>query len=140
MNEHATSLAVEHLFTMHLNLGNYAIMPSGPHGTRVFAPVLDGIVSGPRLHAKVLPGADWVTVRADGWSKLDVRLTLIADDGAVIAMAYQGVLGTGSERRPRVAPLFEAAHEKYTWLNNVQAIGIGTPGKNQVSYEIYALA
>ena len=134
-----TSLPVEFVFSMHLDLdfSANAMIPAGPHGTRVMAPVLGGTVRGPRITATVAPGSDWVTVRADGVSQLDVRLTLMTDDGAVIAMTYQGILG--ADRSPRTAPLFQTSAERYLWLNNMQAIGIGTSGRNEVTYEVYAL-
>lgn len=131
------ALPVEYLFRMDLDLGKNKVMPGGPHGTRVFAPVLGGRIEGPRLAATVAHGADWVTVRADGWAHLDVRLVLTTDDGAVISMQYQGILGT--DGIPRTAPLFQAAAEQYQWLNHVQAIGIGTPRTDGVIYEVYAL-
>ena len=41
----------------------------------------------------------------------------------------------------RTAPLFETGDERYTWLNSIQAVGIGTVNDDQteVSYEVYAL-
>ena len=98
-----TELPVEFLFTMHLDLDTPVLMPAGPHGTRVFVTVLNGTVAGPRISGTVVPssGADWVTVRADGYSQLDVRLLITTDDGAVISMQYGGILDTGPDRRPR---------------------------------------
>ena len=140
MPSEITSLTVEFLFSMHLNLGRNALLGNGPHGTRVFAPVLNGTVVGPRINAIVSPGSDWVTVRSDGHCHLDVRLTLLTDDKAVIAMTYNGILDVGDDRRARTAPLFQAGAERYLWLNNVQAIGIGTPtGSTEVTYEVYGL-
>ena len=142
MSQPVTELPVEFLFTMHLQLAKPVVLPDGPHGTRVFVTVLGGSVNGPGIAGTVVPssGADWVTVRADGHSQLDVRLLITTDDDAVISMEYRGVLDTGPERRPRTAPLFQTSHERYRWLNNVQAVAIGTPGKNEVTYEVYALA
>lgn len=131
------SLAVEFLFRMELDLGTYEVMPGGPHGTRIFAPVIGGRVAGPRLSARVSPGADWVTVRSDGYSQLDVRLVLTTDDGAVISMEYRGILGP--DLRPRSAPLFQAGAEAYRWLNHVQAIGLGEARDGGVVYDVYAL-
>ncbi len=131
------SLPVDFLFRMDLDLGEKQIMPRGPHGTRVFAHVLGGRVEGPKISATVAPGADWVTVRSDGWAQLDVRLVLTTDDGSVISMEYKGVLGP--DGNPRSAPLFQAASEKFQWLNHVQAIAIGTPREDGVIYEVYAL-
>jgi Protein of unknown function (DUF3237) len=135
-----TSLPVEFLFSMHLDLEpNRVIMPNGPHGMRVFVPVLGGTVRGPRITANLHPnsGGDWVHARADGVAQLDVRLTMLTDDGAPISMEYKGILGP--ERVPRVAPLFQTGDERYLWLNHVQAVAIGAAGKHVVDYEVYAL-
>lgn len=131
------SLPVEFLFRMDLDLGERQMMPRGPHGTRVFARVLGGTVEGPRLRGTVCPGSDWVTVRQDGWAQLDVRLVLVAEDGAVISMEYRGILGP--DGNPRSAPLFQAAAEQYQWLNHVQGVAIGTPRQDGVTYEVYGL-
>lgn len=131
------ALPVEFLFQMDLDLGPKQVLPHGPHGTRVYAQVVGGRVEGPRLSGSVAPGADWVTVRADGTAQLDVRLVITADDGSVIFMQYQGILG--ADGKPRTAPLFQAAAEQHQWLNNVQGIGIGTSRPDGVIYEVYAL-
>lgn len=134
-----TSLAVHYLFTMELSLGRTALMPGGPHGTRAYAPVENGTVSGPQINATVMPGADWVTVRPDGFVNIDVRLALQTDDGCVVLMEYRGILDVGPDRRPRTAIQFQAGDDRYSWLNHVVGIGIGTPGKQSVTYEVYAL-
>jgi hypothetical protein len=131
------ALPVEYLFRMELELGSKQVMPRGPQGTRVYALVAGGRVEGPRLSGTVAPGADWVTVRADGSAQLDVRLVITADDGAVIFMEYKGLLG--SDGIPRTAPLFQASAEQHQWLNHVQGIGIGTSTDTGVTYEVYAL-
>ena len=132
-----SALPVDYLFRMKLDLGEKQVMPRGPQGTRVYAQVAGGRVDGPKLKGTVAPGADWVTVRADGSAQLDVRLVITADDGAVIFMQYQGLLG--SDGIPRTAPLFQAAAEQHQWLNHVQGIGIGTSTAEGVTYEVYAL-
>lgn len=131
------ALPVDYLFRMDLELGEKQVMPRGPQGTRVYAQVAGGRVEGPRLSGTVAPGADWVTVRADGSAQLDVRLVVTADDGSVIFMQYQGLLG--ADGIPRTAPLFQAAAEQHQWLNHVQGIGIGTSRPDGVTYEVYAL-
>ena len=131
------ALPVEFLFRMELDLGDKQVMPRGPQGTRVYAQVAGGRVEGPRLKGTVAPGADWVTVRADGSAQLDVRLVITADDGAVIFMQYQGLLG--SDGIPRTAPLFQAAAEQHQWLNHIQGIGIGTSTADGIAYEVYGL-
>ncbi len=89
----------------------------------------------------LLPGGgDWVLGRPDGSIALDVRLTLKTDDGASILMTYRGYrqgppdvlarLAKGEAVDPslyyfRINPLFETASERYAWLNNVVAVGVG---------------
>ena len=139
MPSDVTSLPAEYVFTMRATLGPPAVIPDGPQGTRVLVPVTGGTVTGPRINGTLdAGGGDWVTMRADGTAQLDVRVTIRTDDGAVIYMAYGGILG--SDRVARVAPLFQVAHDDYRWLNGVQAIGIGHPGKDEVTYEVYAVS
>ncbi len=136
----AQQLPVDHLFTMRLQLSPYSVIPDGPHGSRVFCAILGGTAVGSRLNATVRPGgADWVTLRASGVSRLDVRLLLEADDGALILMEYGGIYNRAGASGPRSAPLFHASDPRYSWLNDVQAVGIGTPAEDAVTYEVYAL-
>ena len=85
-------------------------------------------------------GGDWLIVRPDGSLRFDVRLLLQTDDGAAIFMAYSGI-GVAHEGsfRLRTAPQFETADARYAWLNTVQAVGIGTPGRGSATYDVYAL-
>src|SRR3954454_24795717 len=63
-----------------------------PHGTRATAPITSGRFEGPRLRGKVLPGgADWTLLRSDGVLELDLRLTLEAEDGALIYLTSFGL-------------------------------------------------
>lgn len=134
------SLPVEHLFTMTLTADTSAAFQihKGPAGRRLIAAVGGGTFSGPKLSGTVAPltGADWVTVRADKSFRLDVRLILITDDDATIYMYYGGIAVNGQARS---APYFETGDERYTWLNNVQGVGIGTIGADGPTYEVYAL-
>src|SRR4051812_40827530 len=60
--------------------------------------------AGPRLRGAVLPGGgDWVSVRKDGVSELDVRITLKCDDGSLIFVSYRGVADIPPDVRARIA-------------------------------------
>jgi hypothetical protein len=134
-----TSLPVEFLCHLHATLQAPAVVPGGPNGTRVIVPITGGTVKGPRLNGTLAHlGADWLTMRADGTAQLDVRALINTNDGAVIHVSYKGIMApTDSGPRIITAPLFETGHENYTWLNAVQAIAIGAPGQNEVSYDLY---
>ena len=133
---------LEYLFTLTANLREGSpVLANGPQGTRVVVTVVGGSFDGPRLRGTVdNSGGDWVTVRADGNIKLDVRIMLKSDDGADIFMRYEG---TGVRRDGQLllatAPLFETGDERYTWLNNTQALATGTSGNNVVTYDVYAV-
>ena len=99
------------------------MIANGPMGTRVIVDASSGTFDGPRLRGTVSgPGGDWVTVRADGTMQLDVRILLKTDDGADIYCEYKGI-GLDGATHITTAPMFQTAHENYTWLNNVVAIG-----------------
>ena len=136
------TLPVEHLFTLTATTGAPQSIANGPQGTRAIVAVTGGTFEGPKLRGTVIGGSggDYLTVRADGSFKLDVRVVLQTEDGATILMTYTGIGARGdSGLALRTAPLFETGDERYAWLNRVQAVGIGSSGQGSVSYTIYAL-
>ncbi len=119
------------LMTLRLNTAPTQNIGGGPHGTRVTFPVTGGSFDGDRLRGKVLPGGDdWVVKRADGVLELDLRITLEADDGALIHMTFEGIRDDGAPGGPyfRTLPRFETAGAKYSFLNRLLAVGRGEIG------------
>jgi hypothetical protein len=95
---------------------------------------------GPHIKGTLVPpGGDWLRVMPSGDMRLDVRVTLKTDDGALIYVSYNGVLKESPENEAKankgevltdkdiayfvIAPTFETSSPKYVWLNGVQAIG-----------------
>ncbi len=137
-----TTIPVEYLFTMSATLRpDPSVIANGPQGSRVVVVVTGGTFEGPRLRGTVdNSGGDWVTARPDGSIKLDVRALLHTDDGADILVTYTGIgTRTPDGLQIRTSPLFETGDERYAWLNNVQAVGIGKAGTNLVTYDVFAL-
>lgn len=141
-----SSIPVQFLF--HLDADTVTIGPQmilgGPQGSRMIASVSGGTFEGPRIKGSVPAGAggDWVTLRDDGSFRLDVRITLVTDDGAVILCTYNGI-GQSDESGAMVlqtAPTFETGDERYRWLNHVQAVGYGSVDGSGVHYDVYALS
>lgn len=153
----AQDLQSEFLLDLEADLNAPTIVGPVPTGTRVIFVTTGGTVKGTRINGKVLPGGgDWGLV-TDSTFKLDVRVSIQTDDGAIIYMTYSGYIhsdakkfaailgGKGSDLSPsdyyfRTNPLFETGSAKYAWLNHTVAIGIGkisVPGK--VNYRIYAI-
>jgi hypothetical protein len=133
--------AFEHLGTLSVETGTRTVVENGPQGTRTIVQITGGRFEGPRLKASVQgPGGDWITNRADGSYKLDVRFTLRTDDGAMILVTYNGIGETTSTgARLRAAPLFETGDARYAWLTKLQTVGVGERVGTAVKYEIYAL-
>ena len=127
-----------------------------PHGTRVIVHVKGGLVEGPNLKGKVLPGGgDWLLIRPDSASERDVRGTIQTDDGHLIYVQYRGIMHAPAaiwqrlmqgerEIDPslyyfRITPTFETGSEKYAWLNRLVAVGVGKRTPTGVSYHIYTV-
>jgi len=82
--------------------------------------------------------ADWLTVSDNGTlGCLDVRFTLKTEDGAYIYVEYSGraEMETG---QIATAPTFQTSHEKYLWLNRVQAVAAGVvDATGLLTYSLY---
>ena len=131
----------EYLGTLHAETGTRTVIENAPQGTRTIVQVTGGRFEGPKLKASVqIPAGDWITNRADGSYKLDVRLTLKTDDGAVILVTYNGIGHTTKDGASlRIAPLFETGDARYKWLTQLQAVGVGERVGTTVTSDIYAL-
>jgi hypothetical protein len=135
------SPAFEYLGTLRFETGTRTVVENGPQGTRTIVQVVGGRLEGPRLKASVqTPAGDWITNRADGSFRLDVRLTLKTDDGALILVTYNGIgQTTNAGVSLRIAPLFETGDSRYVWLTRLQAVGVGERVGTTGRYDIYAL-
>jgi hypothetical protein len=133
--------AFEYLGTLRAEIGTRTVVENGPQGTRTIVQVVGGRFEGPRVKATVqTPAGDWITNRADGSYRLDVRLTLKTDDGAVILVTYNGIgQTTDAGASLRIAPLFETGDSRYVWLTRLQAVGVGERAGTTVTYDLYAL-
>jgi Protein of unknown function (DUF3237) len=133
-------LGSEFLRQLRADLEDPQNVGAAPLGMRRIMYFKGGSFSGPFLTGVILPGGgDWVLVRPDGVSQLDIRMTLRADDGALIYLNANGIFDMAPEVRARfnrgetVGPseyyfrtsfTFETATEKYRWLNRLIGIGV----------------
>jgi hypothetical protein len=133
--------AFEYLGTLRAETGTRTVIENGPQGTRTIVQIVGGRFEGPRMKATVQgPAGDWITNRPDGTYRLDVRLTLRTDDGALILLTYNGIgHATPAGASLRTAPLFETGDPRYTWLTGLQAVAVGERVGTAVTYDIYAL-
>jgi hypothetical protein len=146
-------IRTEHLFNIVLEVGKPVVLGPGPLGTRINVAVNGGTFSGARMKGTVLGGgSDWIVLRGDGATQLDVRCTLQTDDGALVNMTYRGIrhgpaevmerLGRGEDVDPalyyfRTAPFFETASDKYGWLNRIVAVATGRRRASGPVYDVF---
>ncbi len=149
-------LESRHLFTITMKLPPTLDLGDTPAGNRRVFTVSGGGFTGDRLRGEVLPEAssDLLLLRPDGSYQQDVRLILRTDDQALILMTYRGVRHASAEadaRRARgeqlgpseyylrTVPFFETASAKYSWLNKIVSVGLGTRAADEVKYEVFEI-
>lgn len=145
-----------HLATLTLDVDFANIAPIGatPAGRRGIAPVTGGRFEGERLNGIVHGGHDWFLADGDGALTIDVRLTLATDDGALIYLAYRGKMRGSAEAMQRfrngeqlsvgeydlqILATFECGDPRYSWLNDVLAVGIGEQTRRGPVYHIFEI-
>lgn len=115
--------------------------PQDLGGGRLVYEVAGGSVSGPRVRGAILAGSDWATVRSDGYLQLDVRFTVLTDDGATIGATATGlaelspaVLRSRADGQPvgcdelyyRAALWFHTGDDRYSWIAQRLFLGVGS--------------
>ena len=146
-------LRTAHLFTLTLEVAGMQPVGVTPAGDRRVGLVAGGRFQGARLSGTVLPGGtDWIMLRPDGATTLDVRLVLQTDDGAAIGMTYRGMRHGPPEIMDRVARgeavppgsyyfrtvvAFETAAPRYAWLNRIVAVGTGERPPSGPVYDVF---
>lgn len=147
-------IQTRHLFTLTAEVPGIVDLGATPQGTRRIATVSGGTFRGERLSGTILPvpGGDWILVRPDGATILDVRVTLETDDRQLIYMTYRGIrhgpaevlarLAKGEAVDPasyyfRTTPVFETASPRYDWLNRIVSVATGRREARGPVYEVY---
>lgn len=118
------------------------VLRGGPMGTRVIVEFRDVRLEGERVRARQhgATSADWLVVGADATATLDIRMTLITDDGALIYA--HGAGRTDANAFPKggaiwFTPIFETADPRYAWLNAIQAIAKGRAEGSRATFEMH---
>jgi hypothetical protein len=146
-------IETEFLFTLTARVGTPFDIGDLPEGRRRISPIEGGEFEGPRLRGRVLPvTGDWMLIRSDGVTVIDVRATLQTDDDALIYMRYGGyrhgprdvmeALARGEPVDPstyyfRITATFETGAERYSWLNQIATVGTGRRDPGGPVYDVY---
>jgi hypothetical protein len=149
-----TTISTEYLMTIYAPLDPVHAVNSALY---IYNVRPGGWVKGPKINgAIVAPSGDWLRVMPSGVSRLDVRMTVKTDDGALIYVTYNGIIKDTKESEARadkgevltshdhyfiIAPTVETSAKKYEWLNGVQCIGKIVEDKNEsyVKYDVFAV-
>ena len=118
-------------------------------------------MTGDRITASSLhPGADWFRELSDGYGRIDVQMLMQTNDGAVIHVAYQGLVEPTDTLTRAVQSLtptaftdqaihttwrLATADEQYRWVNRAVFIGEGRllpggGGRLGMQHNVYRLA
>ena len=141
------------IFTIHAKLAPMLHFGRTPYGERRVIGILGGMVRGPKLSARVLPGgADWQIVRGDGAADIQARYTIESEAGAHILVSSDGLrhgppaimerLARGDNVDPslyyfRTVMRFETADPSVDWLNRILALARGQREANAVRLDVY---
>ncbi len=149
------SVRTRPLFVMKLAVRPLVQVGATPGVNRRIGIVFGGSFEGERLAGEVMDGgSDWLSVRSDGATELDVRLSLKTNDGAIVAVTYRGLRHGPADviqRMERGEPVdpadyyfrtmvrFETAAPQYDWLNRILAIGVGLRRLDGPVYSLFEL-
>ena len=148
-------MKTELLMNYHAILGESIDVGGGAYGERLIVEVHGGAFEGPKLKGKFreAAAADWLHV-SDGFGHLDVRVTMVTDDGANIYMQYNGKVELTEAAANAIAgdgetdygdhyffttPRFQTGDERYKWLNNIVCVSEGRLRPGRVEYNVYQM-
>ncbi len=111
---------IHHLATLSGSVTDVVLYGETPHGIRVdvsFEGRLSGMIDG------VMKGTDYSLVRGDGVIEIDVRASILTDDGASISAQIRGNMLDGKIRDTSVKLV--TGHPAYQWLHDKIIVGKG---------------
>lgn len=127
-------------FTFNVQVADRLSIGDGPIGERAIFEVLGGEVTGERIRGRMLGGADWALIGADGFLRIDSRSQIETHDGANLYLQYRGLLGLNDtlaaalrngvgtefgEQYCYINVRIETGDERYRWVNTTFFVGEG---------------
>lgn len=146
-------LKTKYVFTLAIKIGAPIVAGDLGHGIRRIIPILGGEVTGEGIHGTIYPvGADFQTIRPDGFTEVEAKYAFEMDDGAVIYIENVGVRFGPKEALDRIArgeavdpaliyfrsvPKFETGTAQYRWLMQNLFIGVGARHPDRVVIDVH---
>jgi hypothetical protein len=140
------------IFTIEAELDAGMDLGRTPYGGRRMIGILGGTVRGAKLNGRILPGADWQIIRADGVTDIQARYMIETNSGGRILLASDGLrhgppevlaaLARGETVDPtlyyfRTVMRFETADPAADWLNRILVLARGERRARSVRLDAY---
>ena len=148
----APVLQTKYVFSL-VRIGAPIVAGDFGYGTRCIIPILGGEVRGKGFKGAILPhGADFQTIRPNGFTELEAKYAFEMDDGAMVYIENVGIRFGPKELLDRIAngeivdpalvyfrsaPKFETGAEKYRWLMQNLFVGVGARYPDRVEIEVH---
>ena len=148
-------IELRHVADLIVLVGNAVEIGETVAGVRRVIPILGGVVSGPRIQGRVLPGgADFQILRKDGVIELDARYIVESEDGSRIFVQNSGLRHGPAEAMDRMAlgeqvdpaliyfrttPRFETGDDTYRWLTRHVFAGSAVRHPDRVELSVYQI-
>jgi hypothetical protein len=149
----ASALQTRYVFSLAIQVGVPIIVGDTGHGVRRIIPILGGEVRGEGMKGTIFPcGADFQTIRPNGFTELEAKYAFEMDDGAIIYIENIGIRFGPKDLLDRIArgeivdpasiyfrsvPKFETGSEKYRWLMENLFIGVGARHPDRVEIDVH---
>jgi hypothetical protein len=147
------ALSTKYVFSLAIKIGAPIVAGDFGYGTRRIIPILGGEVHGEGIKGTIFPcGADFQTIRPNGFTELEAKYAFELDDGAIVYIENIGMRFGRKELLDRIAkgeivdpaliyfrsvPKFETGAAKYRWLMENLFVGVGARHPDRVELDVH---
>jgi hypothetical protein len=149
----AGALQTKYVFSLAIRVGTPIVAGDHGLGVRRIIPILGGEVRGQGIKGTIFPcGADFQTIRPDGFTELEAKYAFQLDDGAIVYIENLGIRFGPKQLLDRIArgetidpaliyfrsvPKFETGAANYRWLMEHLFIGVGARHPDRVEIDVH---
>jgi hypothetical protein len=146
-------LSTRYVFSLAIRAGTPIVAGDLGYGVRRIIPILGGELRGEGLRGTILPcGADFQTIRPNGFTELEAKYAFQMEDGAVVYIENVGIRFGPKQLLDRIAqgeivdpaliyfrsvPKFETGAANYRWLMENLFVGVGARHPDRVEIEVH---